>query len=193
MADLDIRINKMEKSCLEAAREELKTLKEENDDYLDSKKLEMINDYKDKLAQKYKEDIEELNRDFNKNVFNYEVEEKKKLNEHKKKLVNNIFLKIKDDLTSFTGSRGYKKYLMNNIENTLKNPFFTEKNPALIPKLGYAFNYNKYKKDIEKKFGAQVEKMKEDKIGGCIIVDKLSKISIDNTILTNIEEQIKNI
>ena len=29
MADLDIRINKMEKSCLEAARKELKSLKEE--------------------------------------------------------------------------------------------------------------------------------------------------------------------
>ena len=94
MADLDIRINKMEKSCLEAARKELKSLKEENDDYLNNKKLEMINDYKDMLAQKYKEDMEKLNRNFNKNVFNYEVEEKKKLNEYKKKLVNNIFLKI---------------------------------------------------------------------------------------------------
>ena len=172
MADLDIRINKMEKSCLEAARKELKSLKEENDDYLNNKKLEMINDYKD----------------INKNVFNYEVEEKKKLNEYKKKLVNNIFLKIKDELTSFTSSRSYKKYLMNNIENTIKNIENSNSTIYLTEK-----DYSKYKKDIEKKFGFQVEKMEEDKIGGCIIVDKLSKISIDNTILTNIEEQIKNI
>lgn len=188
MADLDIRINKMEKSCLEAARKELKSLKEENDDYLNNKKLEMINDYKDMLAQKYKEDMEKLNRNFNKNVFNYEVEEKKKLNEYKKKLVNNIFLKIKDELTSFTSSRSYKKYLMNNIENTIKNLENSNSTIYLTEK-----DYSKYKKDIEKKFGFQVEKMEEDKIGGCIIVDKLSKISIDNTILTNIEEQIKNI
>ena len=77
---------------------------------------------------------------------------------------------------------------MNNIENTIKNIENSNSTIYLTEK-----DYSKYKKDIEKKFGFQVEKMEEDKIGGCIIVDKLSKISIDNTILTNIEEQIKNI
>ena len=188
MTDLEIRLNKIEKSCLEAARKDLKNIKEENDEYVQEKKLEAINDYKDVLANNYKRDLEKMNRDFNKKVFDYEVEVRKNLNDYKEKLIRNIYYKAKDEMEKFVSSRSYKKYLMNNIEEAISNSKDAETTVFLTER-----DYTKYKKDVEKKYNVKIEKIENEKIGGCYIVDKKNKISIDNTILTNIEEEIKKI
>ena len=80
------------------------------------------------------------------------------------KLINKIYI---DNISTIDSLRYIilkKTQEMNNIENTLKNPFFTEKNPALIPKLGYAFNYNKYKTKFNYSKIFKMEKAHENTI-----------------------------
>ena len=94
-----------------------------------------------------------------------------------------------NELEKFTNSNEYENYLINNIDITLKNIQNHENATIFITEK----DYKKYGEFIKNKYNLNIETMDNDHIGGIIIVDKFSKISIDNTMKNAIEEKIKNI
>lgn len=76
MIDIDKKIDKIEKNCLEMARKELSNIKTENDEISEEKILEKVNIYKEELAQKYENELNKLEREFNRNIFDYEMNQK---------------------------------------------------------------------------------------------------------------------
>lgn len=191
MADnMDKKIEKMEKNCYETARNELKVLKEENDVTSNEKIFQMVENYKDELRQKFESELNRINREYNKNLFDYEMEERIKINKFKETLTNNIYNKIIKELQDFVKTEEYKAYLFNSI-NTVLNKFENRKNTCTIYLTEN--DYYKLKDKIYAEFDLNIEKIDNENIGGCIIVNNSEKISIDNTLRTNIQEKIKNI
>ena len=188
MIDIDKKIDKIEKNCLEMARKELSNIKTENDEISEEKILEKVNIYKEELAQKYENELNKLEREFNRNIFDYEMNQKMQVSNLKKTIIQEKEEKIKLEFGQFTNTSEYKYYLLRNIERVLSKIkskkctiFITEK------------DYDKYYKDISMAFNNFVDKIDNDNIGGCVIIDAQNKVSIDNTLKNNIAEKVKQI
>lgn len=178
------KIDKIRKSCLETAKKELAVLREENETYANKKISEMIEEYQDILSIKYKNELNKLEREYNRNLFDYEMKENVSLNKIKSKLFDNIKSEVTADLKEFTDSKEYKNYLIKNIEETLK---VTEKGILYITEK----DFKKYKDELERKFNIKIDKINDSNIGGCKIIN--NKISIDNTIKNSIEEKLSEV
>jgi len=186
MIDINKKLEKIEKNCLDTARKELNLLKSENDKILDEKILEKVNCYKDELSKKYDIELNKIKREYNRNLFNYEMNEKKKINNFKQTLLNNIEDRIKFEFERFTDSQGYKEYLFKTIRNAIQKTKSNECTVFVTEK-----DYEKYAEDIARNFSVDVGKIDSSNIGGCVLVNIKEKISVDNTLKTNIEEKIK--
>ncbi len=178
------KIEKIKKSCVEIAKRELAVLKEENTSYANEKISKMIEDYQDVLSIKYANELNKIEREYNRNLFDYEMEGNVSLNKFKAKLFDNIKTEVIKNLKEFTDSKEYKKYLIKNIEKTLNNIdkgiiYITEK------------DFKKFKDELEKLFNTKIDKIDDTNIGGCMVVN--NKISVDNTIKNNIEEKLSEI
>lgn len=188
MIDIDKKIEKIEKNCLETARKELSFLKTENDKISEGMILEKVNNYKDELSKKYEVELNKLQREFNKNTFEYEMQEKKRVNDYRQSLIDNLEVKIISEFQNFANSSEYKYYLLRNIEKLIAK-FHGNKCTVFITENDYA----KFGQEILMAFNVNVSKIDNENIGGCIVIDSNSKISIDNTLRTNILEKVKQI
>lgn len=188
MIDIDRKIEKIEKNCLETAKKELNILKKENDDFSEDKILEKVNLYKDELSKKYKNELNKIEREFNRNTFDYEMNQKMKITTFKNELIEKIENNVKSQFENFTNTAEYKYYLLRSIENVLSK---IKKGKCII--FITQRDYEKYYKDISMAFSADVDKMDNENIGGCIVVNRENKISIDNTLKTNISQKITKI
>lgn len=188
MADnIDKKIDKIEKSCYELARKELKELKEENNINSEQIISEKIENYKQELSKKYEYELSKIIREYNRNIFDFEMGEKVKINNFKSSLIEKLTKKIINKFQDFIQSDEYRTYLFSNLENLLGK--FNSKSIIYLTDN----DYYKFNNDIQNKFETIVKKMDNENIGGFIVINENEKISIDNTIKTNIAECIKNI
>ena len=190
MIDIDKIINKIEKSCLEMARQETKLLEEENNAVINEKKSNLVNSYKDEVAEKYLKDIENLKKEFNKNVFNYEIQERKKLNELKENLVNKIIQDVENEMLEFVNLATYKNFLADNIKGTLEMIEASEECIVYVTEN----DYNRFGNKLVSKYkNVKLDKTSNSSIGGCIVFDVTNKVVINNTIRNSIDERISKI
>ncbi len=184
MIKIEKKIEKIRKSCLETAKRELVVLKEENISTTNEKISKMIEDYQDILSVKYTNELNKIEREYNRNLFDYEMEGNLRLNKVKTKLFENIKAKVVEELKKFVDSKEYKKYLIKNIEETLKN---SSKGTIYVTEN----DFKNYKDELEKLFNTNIDTIDNTNIGGCMVEN--NKIAIDNTIKNNIEEKLSEI
>ena len=189
MIDINKRLDKIEKNCYELAKREYKFLKEDNDNIISEKVLEKVNSYKEELTKKYTNEISKIEREYNRNLFDYEMAERVKVNEFKQNLKENINSMVESQIYNFIETYEYKNFLFRNIEKTLSKMDMNECIEVYITEK----DFYKFKDEIEKTFNVKLEKIENENIGGCVVIDSLNHISINNTLKTNIEEKIKKI
>ena len=189
MNNVDRRVSKIENSCYETARKESKMLKIENDSLIDERKSEMVASYKEELAKKYVNDINKMKKEFNRNVFDYERTEQKKVSDFEDTLRNNIKLKVEKEIKDFILSNDYERFLFENVDNALKQVGTNEYCIVYLVEN----DFYKYKDNISKKYNVQVEKINDENIGGAIVVDTKNRIRVDNTLKNNIQEKMREI
>lgn len=187
MVDIDKKLKMLEESSMESAKKDAEILGEKINNIAQKKIEEKVDDYREFLADKYEKEVNKIIRNYNKNIFDYEKEDKMKIINFKQNLVSNIETKVKEKLNIFVNSYEYKEYLLKNISDTLikvhsENSFCKV---YIIEK-----DFYKFKDEILKNFNIELDKIDNKNIGGCIAENRDMKILIDNTIKTNIEENI---
>lgn len=201
MIDVSKKIEKIEKNCIDTAKKELALLKDENDKISEEKILEKVNNYKTELAEKYQEEINKLKREFNRNIFDYEIEGKKKVSQKREECIEKIENRIVEEFKNFVNTPEYENFLETRIAETKTLEIYFEETDYTI--FITENDYNKYYEkilnndllgqDMNSKFNITIEKISNSYIGGCIILDRKNNISIDNTIRTDISQKIKEI
>lgn len=201
MIDVSKKIEKIEKNCIDTAKKELALLKDENDKISEEKILEKVNNYKTELAEKYQEEINKLNREFNRNIFDYEIEGKKKVSQKREECIEKIENRIVEEFKNFVNIPEYENFLETRIAETKTLEIYFEETDYTI--FITENDYNKYYEkilnnellgqDMNSKSNITIEKISNSYIGGCIILDRKNNISIDNTIRTDISQKIKEI
>lgn len=195
MIDIDKKIEKIEKNCIETAKKELNALKTQNDDISEKKILEMLDLYKEELSKKYEAEINKLQREFNRNIFEYEMNEKKKINDYRQSLINLIQNKIIESFENYVQTSEYGESLRNNI-SIMRAKLFNNECTLYLTENDYTRFSEEFKKQKEifpDLININIEKIGNEYIGGCIMTDHINKISIDNTIKSRIEEEIDKI
>ena len=189
MIDINKKLDKIEKNCYELAKREYKFLKEDNDNIIYEKVLKKVNSYKEELTKKYANEISKIEREYNRNLFDYEMAERVKVNEFKQNLKENINSMVESQIYNFIETYEYKNFLFRNIEKTLSKMDMNECIEVYITEK----DFYKFKDEIEKTFNVKLEKIENENIGGCVVIDSQNHISINNTLKTNIEEKIEKI
>ena len=189
MIDINKKLDKIEKNCYELAKREYKFLKEDNDNIISEKVLEKVNSYKEELTKKYTNEISKIEREYNRNLFDYEMAERVKVNEFKQNLKENINSMVESQIYNFIETYEYKNFLFRNIEKTLSKMDMNDCIEVYITEK----DFYKFKEEIEKTFNVKLEKIENENIGGCVVIDSQNHISINNTLKTNIEEKIEKI
>lgn len=189
MIDINKKIDKIEKNCYETARKEYKFLKEENDNIISEKVLDKVNSYKEELAKKYANEISKIEREYNRNLFDYEMDERVKINEFKQSLKQDVNSKVELEICKFVDTFEYKNFLLKTIDKTLSKINKSEDIKVYITEK----DFDKFKDEIQNTFSVKVEKIENENIGGCIVIDTTNHVSINNTLKINIEEKIEKI
>lgn len=183
------KIEKLENNCITTAKNENEELKKENTE-IETKLLEeKISNYKCEIQKKQNEEFGKLLRDYNKNIFIYNMESKKKITQFKDTLILNIHKNLIERFFEYTGSDDYINYLKNNVRQVLERVKNTEDCKIFITKR----DIQKYRDELMREFGVEVDEISDENIGGCMLVNIKEKISIDNTLKNNIFECVKNI
>lgn len=202
MIDVSKKIEKIEKNCIDTAKKELALLKSENDKISEEKISEKVSNYKEELAKKYQEEINKLKREFNRNIFDYEINGKKKVSKEREDILEKIENKIVEEFKNFVNTPEYEEFLKDRITKSKSLEMFFEDGEYTI--FITENDYNKYYEkfinqeksffqDDTRQINITIEKISNSYIGGCIILDKKNKISIDNTIRTDISQKMKEI
>lgn len=189
MVDVNKKLDKIEKNCYETAKKEFNLLKEENDNIISEKVLEKVNSYKEELAKKYVNEINKIEREYNRNLFDYEMDERIKVNDFKQSLKNNINSQVELEMWKFVDSLEYKDYLLKTINKTLENIERNENTEIYVTEK----DFDRFKDELQERFCIKIDKISNENIGGCVVIDSVNKVSINNTLKTNIEEKIEKI
>ena len=184
-----LKLEKIEKNCINSADEDYKKLKNENDTSIEKIVNEEVEKYKKFLDEKYKREEAKLEKEYNKNIYNYSMNSKRKERQFEDTLILNLHKEIIERFYKYTADNEYEKYLFSSIEKVLSKIQKKEESIIYITEN----DIEKFEERIKEKYDIEIRKIDNDYIGGVILLNNADKVSIDNTLKTNIEEKIKKI
>ena len=184
-----LKLDKIEKNCINSANEDFKKLKNENDASIEKIVNEEVEKYKNTLDEKYKREVAKLEKEYNKEIYNYSMNSKRKERQFEDTLILNLHKEIIEIFCEYTDDDEYEKYLFSNIEKVLEKIQRKEESIIYITEN----DIKRFGEKIKAKYDVEIKKIDNDYIGGVILLNNTDKVSIDNTLKTNIEEKIKKI
>lgn len=117
------------------------------------------------------------------------MDERVKINEFKQSLKQDVNSKVELEICKFVDTFEYKNFLLKTIDKTLSKINKSEDIKVYITEK----DFDKFKDEIQNTFSVKVEKIENENIGGCIVIDTTNHVSINNTLKINIEEKIEKI
>ena len=93
---MDDKIKEFEEICHRISLQEKEKLEEELKEKLADTITQDIEEYKNKLEKKYKEECFEMQKQYNNNIINLQIDAKKKILTEKQKMQNELFQSLKN-------------------------------------------------------------------------------------------------
>lgn len=147
---------------------------------------EELETYEAKKKLNYDRNVQRIEKEYNKKVFNYEIQCKKEIIDEEKKLKNHIKEIALEKLREFTQSDKYQSFLIKSIEDGISKFYNINDISIGITKT----DMEKYK-DIILKYSSKLKEIDGKYIGGCILENEKQGIFIDNTLKNCIDERSK--
>lgn len=180
--NMDEKIKKFEQSCEKLAKCDAEKL----DNKLNNEIEEQINleleEYVKKQENAYKKQCEKIVKDYNKLIFDYEVECKKNILNVKNIIKKNLISELESALYNFINQKEYTEFLAKSISEVLEATGNDENSIIYITNKDYQTN-----KDILQKYNFKFEIIDNYYIGGCKLENKKIGVSIDNTLRCRLE------
>ena len=186
MSSIQEKIDKFQLNCYDIAKNEANKLTVEIEEKIDKNIKDEIRLYKKDSELKYERRANQIEQNYNCDVYDAENKAKhiiiEKKDNIKKDLQNEVIKRIKEFIKSYD----YQYYLINNIDEAIQNLKIEEGDVVTIgitPE-----DYNVYQGEIKNKFGYSINTILSKNLGGSICINESKKISINNTLKTLIEE-----
>ena len=181
--DLDNKIKKFEQSCERLAQIDAEKLNEKINTEIEEQINVELTEYVKKQEASYKKQCEKIVKDYNKALFEYEVECKKNVQNVKNIIKKELKEEVKRKLQIFTEKEEYLQYLIKTINDSLSvvnNDCFS---------IIFVTNNDKQKyEEVLNRYNIKIDVLDNDFIGGCKLKNDKLGVIIDNTLKTNIDE-----
>lgn len=187
--EINRKLEKIKNNCINTAKQENAELKLENDKVEKELLEKMVTEYELEVQKKYENEINKLNRDYNKNIFNYDMESRRKLTKFKDTLILYVHKKLIEKFIQFSDTEEYRDFLRNNIRQVLSK--VSSNGDCTV----YVTNRDmeRFGNDLRNEFNVELQTIEDSNIGGCMLINDSEKVSIDNTLKNNISERMRNI
>lgn len=153
---------------------------------IDSSIKEELATYEAKKQINYDRTVQRIEKEYNKKVFNYEMQCKKEIIDEEKKLKNQIKEIAIEKLREFTKSDKYQFFFIKSIEDGISK--FDDMNDISI---GITKTDMEKYKHMAQKYSSKLKEINEKYIGGCILENEKQGMFIDNTLKNCIDERLK--
>ena len=183
--NLEKKLKEFEESCLRLASIETEALKEEIQAEIEDQMKKELEEYTQKKEWSFGKTTEKLEKDYMKEIFNFQTECKKDILKAKKEIDNDLRKKVIELLEEYTNSEEYSNFLFNCVDNAIKNSKGSSNVSVGITQK----DLNKFEADLKKQYDVDFNEINNCYIGGCIL--KSNEIYIDNTLLNSLEEKMK--
>ena len=142
-----------------------------------------LTEYVKKQEASYKKQCEKIVKDYNKALFEYEVECKKNVQNVKNIIKKELKEEVKRKLQIFTEKEEYLQYLIKTINDSLN--VVNNDNSSII----FVTNNDKQKyEEVLNRYNIKIDVLDNDFIGGCKLKNDKLGVIIDNTLKTNLDE-----
>ena len=178
---MDDKIKEFEEICNRISLQEKEKLEEELKEKLADTITQDIEEYKNKLEKKYKEECFEMQKQYNNNIINLQIDAKKKILTEKQKMQNELFQSLVCKFKEYCLSDEYKKDFTKMYKYTKT---FLENQSGYI--IGVVKQDIQNLEQIEDNYDLEI--LPDKYIGGILLKNK--NMVIDNTIYTNLKESI---
>ena len=185
--DVNEKLQQFGQSLEEISGKEYKQIEEEVDKEIKSGIEEEVKIYENKKQTNFDKISQRIEKDYNKKVYNYEIQCKKEIIDEQKKLKENLKIEIIKRLNDFVKTNEYENFLLKSIDEGLAKIEKENDTCIGITKL----DFERYNELITNKYNIKIKEIEEKYIGGCILENTNQGIFIDNTLLNRIDEKLK--
>ena len=182
--DIDEKIKKFEQSCEKLAQIDAQKLNEKLNREIEEQIESDLDEYVKKQEVSYNKQCEKVVKEYNKSLFDYELECKKNIQNVKKIINRELKEEVERRIIDFSNKEEpYIQYLIRSIESALNVVENHNSSVIYVTKK----DYERYR-ELLMKFGVKINCLEDSYIGGCKIVNIDSGVIVDNTLKSNIEE-----
>ena len=109
--NITTKLKEFEESILEEAEKKYKKMEQDIENEIKAGIEEEIIEYENKKRVNYTKNVQKLEKDFNKKIFNYELKCKRDFIDEEKKLKKSIEKDVIEVLKQFTNEKEYESFL----------------------------------------------------------------------------------
>ena len=114
--DVNEKLQQFGQSLEEISNKEYKQIEQEVDSEISTGIEEELKEYENKKQVNFEKTFQRIEKDYNKKVYNYEIQCKKEIIDEQKKLKENLKNEIRNKLIEFVKSDNYQDVLIKSID-----------------------------------------------------------------------------
>ncbi len=119
--DINQKLQRFGQSLEDASYKEYRQIQKKVDEEIKLSIEQEIKEYEEKKQVNYEKNVQRIEKDYNKKVFNYEINCKKQIIDEERKMKEMIKLEASNSLREFTKSEQYQEFLLNSIKERLRS------------------------------------------------------------------------
>lgn len=119
--DINQKLQRFGQSLEDASYKEYMQIQKKVDEEIKLSIEQEIKEYEEKKQVNYEKNVQRIEKDYNKKVFNYEINCKKQIIDEERKMKEMIKLEASNSLREFTKSEQYQEFLLNSIKERLRS------------------------------------------------------------------------
>lgn len=119
--DINQKLQHFGQSLEDASYKEYRQIQKKVDEEIKLGIEQEIKEYEEKKQVNYEKNVQRIEKDYNKKVFNYEINCKKQIIDEERKMKEKIKSEASNSLREFTKSEQYQEFLLNSIKERLRS------------------------------------------------------------------------
>lgn len=119
--DINQKLQRFGQSLEDASYKEYRQIQKKVDEEIKLSIEQEIKEYEEKKQVNYEKNVQRIEKDYNKKVFNYEINCKKQIIDEERKMKEMIKLEASNSLREFTKSEQYQEFLLNSIKERIRS------------------------------------------------------------------------
>lgn len=184
MASIEKKIDRMQHSIMETAKEKARALRQQADDYRKAQLEQAENEVLEELYTRIQEEVADIHSGMSQNLSRKEIQSRNALLLKREELTHEVFTAVKHRLMDFVKTPAYKDCLLETAKR-LAADYALEDTTLLVRREDYTLSA-----ELERAFGCPCRLLVDEDIaiGGLRLMNQGAGIYVDETLDARLQE-----